>query len=505
MNGLRKIIIAGGGTAGWMAAAAFARFLGSSFEIHLVESDEIGTVGVGEATIPQIRNFNEGLGIDEFEFMRATQGSFKLGIEFVDWLKPGHRYIHAFGAIGRGLGLLPFHHYWLRHRAEGGKRDLWDFSPTALAARECRFGKSSDGPGTTPSGMAYAYHFDAGLYAQFLRRYAETGGVHRHEGKISDVVLNGENGFIQSLALESGQHLDGDFFIDCTGFRGLLIEHALSSGYEDWSHLLPCNRAQAVPCSSASPLTPYTRSSAQSAGWQWRIPLQHRTGNGYVYCSDFISDDTAAHTLLSNLDGEALAEPRQLQFVAGKRRQIWKKNCVALGLASGFLEPLESTSIHLIQTGIARLLGLFPTIRFDEVDTAEYNRQMDFEFTAIRDFIVLHYHASERDDSEFWRYCQNITLPDSLMHKIDLFKANGRITRFNEELFTEVGWLQVMWGQGIRPHGYHPLANQLTAGQLDEFMSLAARHAANMKDQLPSHSAYIAQHCASSHAPVGRL
>jgi tryptophan halogenase len=501
---VRNIVIVGGGTAGWMAAAALSRFLGNGYSIKLVESDHIGTVGVGEATIPQIRLFNAGLGIDEAEFVRATQGSFKLGIEFVDWFKPGERYIHAFGNIGRGLGLLPFHQYWLRAIAQGKNRSLWDFSPTALAAVENRFAPISDEPGRQPSGVAYAYHFDAGLYAAFLKDYATARGVLRVEGQIVDTPLDKENGNIAGVELASGQRLEGDFFIDCSGFRGLLIEQALHSGYEDWSHWLPVNRALAVPCASVEPLTPYTRSTAREAGWQWRIPLQHRIGNGYVYCSDHIDDDRAAETLTRNLDGDPLAEPRQLRFVTGKRRQVWKKNCVALGLASGFLEPLESTSIHLVQSSIARLLAFFPSNGFDPVDIAEFNQQTDFEFKSIRDFIILHYRANQRD-GELWQRCREMPIPDSLQHKINLFEANGRIVRFNEELFTELGWLQVMWGQGMRPRGYHPLADQLTAEQLDEFLDLAHRHAASVAGQMPDHAAFIAQHCAAPKETVLRM
>ena len=345
-----------------------------------------------------------------------------------------------------------------------------------------------------PSGVAYAYHFDAGLYARFLRKYAETRGVVRTEGQVVDVALAAATGFVESIKLASGETIDGDLFIDCSGFRGLLIEQALESGYEDWSNYLPCNRALAVPCASADPLTPYTRSTAREAGWQWRIPLQHRTGNGYVYCSDLISDADATDTLMSNLDGEALAEPRQLRFVTGKRCQIWKKNVVALGLSSGFLEPLESTSIHLIQAGIAKLLNFFPTAGFEQADTDAFNGQMDFEFNSIRDFIILHYKATNRPGA-FWQQCREMPIPDSLAARIELFKANGRIVRFNEELFTELGWLQVMWGQGLRPKGYHPLADQLTPKQLDEFMAVSHKHAAHVASQMPTHKDYIAANC----------
>lgn len=479
-----------------MAAAAFARFLGQGYSIRLIESDDIGTVGVGEATIPAIQLFNQNLGIDENEFVRATQGSFKLGIEFVDWTTPGHRYIHAFGQVGRPLGLVPFHHYWLRHHQQGGASSLWDHSPTAIASAQNRFSRPQEKPGNLPSGVAYAYHFDAGLYAGYLRKYAEARGVSRTEGQVVDVALDGDNGFARSVSLASGESVEGDLFIDCSGFRGLLIEQALQSGYEDWSHWLPCNRALAVPCAPADPLTPYTRSTAREAGWQWRIPLQHRTGNGYVYCSDFVSDADATDTLVSNLDGAALAEPRQLRFVTGKRRQIWKKNVVALGLSSGFLEPLESTSIHLIQAGIAKLLDFFPAAGFEQADIDAFNARMDFEFAAIRDFIILHYKATNRP-GKFWLQCRDMAIPDSLAAKIELFETNGRIVRFDDELFTELGWLQVMWGQGLRPRGYHPLADQLTSEQLTEFMAVSHKHAAHVASQMSTHKDYIAANCAA--------
>jgi len=496
-----QVIIVGGGTAGWMAAAALARFLGHKADIRLVESDEIGTVGVGEATIPQIRLFNHGLGIDEDDFVRATAGTFKLGIQFADWLRPGHRYIHAFGTIGRSLGLIPFHHYFLRHARENGGGDLWAFSASAEAARQNRFGRPDDRPGRLPSGVNYAFHFDAALYAAYLRRYAEARGVRRIEGRIVDAALNGETGFVEAVTLATGERLAGDVFIDCSGFRGLVIEQALKTGYEDWSHWLPCNRALAVPCASVAPLTPYTRAIARPAGWQWRIPLQHRIGNGYVYCSDHVSDGDAAAALLANLDGAALAEPRPLRFVTGKRRKAWNRNCVVLGLAAGFMEPLESTSIHLIQSGIARLLQLFPRERVGEVEAAEFNRQTDVEWRSIRDFLILHYKANGREEP-FWRACREMSIPDTLGHKIALFRQSARIFRVEEELFAEPGWLQVMLGQGIEPGSYHPLADQLSPGQLAEFLALARRHAAQVAAAMPAHADFIARHCAVPSAPA---
>src|SRR6476646_495695 len=451
MHGERisEFVIVGGGTAGWMAAAALARFAGPLVTIRLIESDAIGTVGVGEATIPQIHLFNQGLGIDEDDFVRATNGSFKLGIEFVDWGAPGERYIHAFGAVGRPLGLIPFQHYWLRHRAAGGTSGLWDYAPAALAAQANRFARPVEQPGKLPSGVNYAYHFDASLYAAYLRRYAEARGVERIEGRIV-AVKQGEDGSIARVMLEGERYVPGQFFIDCSGFRGLLIEEALGAGYDDWSRWLPCDRAMAAPCENVSPLTPYTRSTAREAGWQWRIPLQHRTGNGLVYCSAHLSDDRAHEILMAGLDGAPLAEPRPLKFTSGKRRRAWVKNCVALGLAAEFMAPLESTSIHLVQAGIARLLQLLPGQGIAEADVAEFNRQTDFEWETIRDFIAFHYYANRRDGA-FWDMCRNMELPERLAHKLALFRANARIVREHEELFTETGWMQVMIGQGIMP------------------------------------------------------
>jgi len=492
---IREIAIVGGGTAGWMTAASLARFLDSRYRIRLVESDEIGIVGVGEATIPQIQLFNTALGLDENDFLRQTHGTFKLGIQFVDWLRPGHAYIHAFGQIGRALGLLPFHQYWLRYRASGGTLGIDAFSLNAAAALQSKFTRQSKAPTATLPPMTYAFHFDASLYARYLRQYAEARGVARIEGKIVQVKQCEADGFIESVVLTNGEQVTGDLFIDCSGFRGLLIEQTLKTGYDDWSHLLPCDRAMAVPCARGREFTPYTRSTARPAGWQWRIPLQHRTGNGYVYCSRHISDDEAAATLLANLDGEALAEPRPLRFVTGKRKQFWNRNCVAMGLASGFLEPLESTSIHLIQSAISRLLAFFPGDGFRQADIDEYNRQSAFEIERIRDFLILHYKAVERTDTSFWNDCRNMPIPEELERKLQLFAASGRIVRHNDELFTEVGWLQVLLGQGVRPASYHPLADQLTSGQLADFMSMIRSVIDHEVAGMPSHADFVAQNC----------
>jgi tryptophan halogenase len=490
------IVIAGGGTAGWMTAAALSRFLDGNFRVRLVESDEIGTIGVGEATIPQILLYNSALGLDEDTFLRATQGTFKLGIEFVDWLRPGHRYMHAFGAVGRDFGLITFQHYWLRARRLGLAKPLDAYSLNEIAARAGKMHRGGPITGNAIPAMPYAYHFDAGLYARYLRQFAEANGVDRIEGRIVAVDRHGETGDVSAIQLASGLRIAGDLFIDCSGFRGLLIEQELKSGFEDWSHWLPCDRAVAVPSERAADFTPYTRSTAHAAGWQWRIPLQHRTGNGHVYCSDFMSDDEATTTLLAGLDGAALAEPRALRFTAGKRRQAWQRNVVAIGLSSGFLEPLESTSIHLIQSAISRLLKLLPGREIRVADRAEYNRQTDFEIERIRDFIILHYFATERD-GPFWRARREIALPESLIAKIDLYRANGHIFRENEELFTEAGWLQLFAGQGIQPAGYHPLADAISEADLADYLSAIEELYTREASRMPSHADFIARHCAA--------
>jgi tryptophan 7-halogenase len=483
-----------------MAACALASLINPAPTITLVESEEIGIVGVGEATIPAIKLFNSAVGLDEAAFLRATQASYKLGIEFVDWHRPGARYIHAFGDIGMRLGIVDFHHFWARAQASGQNRDFWAYSPNAVAARGNRFAHFSTIPDTPMAGLAYAFHFDAGLYAQYLRKIAEGRGVVRVEGKITYATQRSEDGFISGIVLENGDAVEGDLFIDCSGFRGLLIEQTLKAGYEDWSGHLPCNRALAVPCARVEPLTPYTRSTARTAGWQWRIPLQHRTGNGHVYCSDFISDDEAAAALMANLDGEALAEPRPLRFVTGRRKAFWSKNVVALGLASGFMEPLESTSIHLIQSGVIRLVSLFPDRRFSPHLIAEYNRQTGIEFERIRDFLVLHYRANAKGDLPFWRHCQSLPVSEGLARKLDLFESCGRIHREQDELFTEPGWLQVMIGQGILPQSYHPSADGLSPERLSQFLDDLARIIARTISATPDHDAHIRQFLANGAA-----
>ena len=495
---IKNIVIVGGGTAGWMAAAALSTVLGDRYTISVVESDEIGIVGVGEATIPMIQRFNQVVGIDENDFLRATQGTFKLGIEFVNWGTQGQRYIHGFGKIGQGLWMVDFEQYWLKLRRAGKAADLGEYSITRMAALANKFMPADfDVPNSPLRDIAHAYHFDASLYAKYLRKLSEARGVRRIEGKIVEVRQREGDGHVQAVVLESGQAVDGELFIDCSGFRALLIEQTLNTGYEDWSHWLPCDRAQAVPCESAPVLTPYTHSTAHRAGWQWRIPLQHRTGNGHVYCSSFISDDEAAATLLANLDGRALAEPRVIKFTTGMRKQAWNKNVVALGLAGGFLEPLESTSIHMVQSGIQRLIDFFPRTELDPVDVAEYNRQSRFEYERIRDFIILHYKANQRTDSPFWQQCAAMSVPESLEHKLALFRARGRVVRTDNELFAETGWFQVMVGQHIEPQTYHPLADLQSEADTMEYLESVRAVIGKCVEVMPDHAAYIASHCAA--------
>jgi tryptophan halogenase len=496
-----RIVIVGGGTAGWMTAAAFARLLGGASAIHLVESDEIGTIGVGEATIPHIGEFNRALGIDEDAFVRATQGSFKLGIEFVNWGAIGQRYIHGFGRVGQESAGLGFHHFWLRMHALGKAAPLAHYSINTAAPLQGRFMRARPEMTGSPLGdIAHAFHFDAGLYAAFLRRFAEQHGVRRSEGKVAQVLQREGDGFVTAVKLASGECVEGDFFIDCTGMRALLIEQTLHAGFEDWSHWLPVDRALAVPCESAGPLLPMTRSTAHGAGWQWRIPLQHRTGNGHVFSSNFMATDAAQETLLQHLDGKPLAEPRLLKFLTGHRRQFWKKNVVAVGLSSGFLEPLESTSIHLIQTAIARIINFLPSngpAGFDAADIAAYNAMTRWEYERIRDFLVLHYKATQRGDSEFWNYVRTMPVPDSLQHKMDLFSSNGRLFRDGEELFTDLSWLQVMVGQGVMPRSHHALAGLRPEAEVQAYLNNVEGVIAKCVAAMPTHEAFIAQHCAA--------
>lgn len=488
---IRKILIVGGGTAGWMTAAALSHVLRGTVQIDLVESEAIGTVGVGEATIPPILLFNALLGIDENEFIRETRATFKLGIQFQDWHRQGHTYFHPFGQYGSRMDAASFHQYWLRLKAEGLDDDLDAYSPTAMAARLGRFSRPKGDPRSVDSQMAYAFHFDASLYAGFLRKRSERAGVKRHEGRISDVRLT-DDGAIESVALEDGRVLDADFFIDCSGFRGLLIEGALKTGYEDWTHWLPCDRAVAMPCASAEAPAPYTRSIAMEAGWRWRIPLQHRTGNGYVYCSDHISDDEAQARLRGSLEGEALGEPNLLRFRTGRRRKAWNRNCLAIGLSSGFLEPLESTSIHLIQSGITRLLMSFPDTGFATADIDTYNRLSQLEYERVRDFVILHYHATERADTPLWRQVAAMDIPDSLRSKIEQFRSRGRVFRFEDELFQETSWIAVLLGQGVWPERPDPITEALPLDVTRDRLHRLRQIIREGVERMPTHEAFIA-------------
>jgi tryptophan 7-halogenase len=490
---IRQIVIAGGGTAGWMAAAAFSKVLGDGCAIRLVESEDIGTVGVGEGTVPHLKLFNNLLGVDDVEFVRNTQGTFKLGVQFNDWARLGDSYVHGFGEIGHDISLLPFHQFWIKARQRGLATDIGAYSLNTVAAPRGRFMPSAtDVPANSPlANVAYAYHFDAGLYARFLRRYAEQRGVRRTEGRIANVELRPDDGFVSALVMEGGERIEGELFIDCSGFRGLLIEQALHTGYHDFSHWLPCDRAVAVGCERVGPPTPYTRSTARPAGWQWRIPLQHRTGNGHVYCSKYMSDDEATTMLLANLDGKPLGEPRLLRFTTGARKQAWNRNVVALGLAAGFMEPLESTSIYMIQSGIARLLEMFPQRDFSPVLVERYNARARFEYERIRDFLVLHYHATERDDTPFWNYCRTMPVPAQLDEYMRLFRDSGRFYRDGEEMFATPSWVQVMLGQRIMPRGYHPLVDQMPEQDLAGFMASVSQVVNACVEAMPMHQAFI--------------
>ena len=495
MNGnIRSIVIAGGGTAGWMTAAALSAVLPPRLcSITLVESDEIGAIGVGEATIPPIQLFNRLAHVDDAAFVRATGATFKLGIEFANWGTGNDRYFHPFGRFGDDFGAAPFHQHWLRAQSLGDPVPISEYSLTTKAAYAGKFRFPDSAANSVHSTLAFAYHFDALRYGQYLRTLAEARGVVRREGKIVDVVLDVETGYVEALRLEDGGELLGDLFIDCTGLRALVIGAALGVGYQDWSRYLPCNRALAVPTDLVDLATPYTRATAHAAGWQWRIPLQHRLGNGMVYCDGFWSEDDAARALLGNLEGTMQADPRPIRFLTGRRDRFWEKNCIAIGLSAGFLEPLESTSIHLIQTSITRLLGFFPTRSFDPLVIAEYNRHTTNEYDRTRDFLVLHYHATERSDSEFWNHCRTMPIPESLAEKLDMFRGSGRLLKRDYDLFQDASWLAVMLGQGIRPTSHDPLADTIGPLDLDRILRGMRATIAKAAADMPSHAQFLSQ------------
>jgi tryptophan halogenase len=491
---LKRVVVAGGGTAGWLAAAALSHQLGRILEITLIESDEIGTIGVGEATIPPIRTFHKLLQIDEQAFMRATAATFKLGIWFENWARKGDQYIHSFGRNGKPTWMCEFHNFWLRSLELGFQSELGDYCFELQAARAEKFATSQQ------LEINFAYHFDAGQYAKFLRRFAEKLGIKRVEGKIKEVKQNGESGFIESLVLHSGQVIEGDLFIDCTGFRGLLIEQTLKSGYEDWSHWLPCDSAAAVQTELLGPAPPYTKSIAHDAGWRWCIPLQHRVGNGLVFSSQFLADEAAKEELLQSIDGKPLTPPRVLKFQTGRRLKVWNKNCIALGLASGFIEPLESTSIHLMMVGVTRLMHLFPFSGVTDALMEQYNEAARVEMEKTRDFVVLHYHATERDDTAFWRHCKNMAIPESLTKRIELFKESAYAYQGADELFRVDSWSQVMLGQRIMPRSYHPAARLLDQQDLTKFLADYRASITQTVARMPGHQDFVNQYCRSSNS-----
>lgn len=492
-NGIRKqrIVIAGGGTAGWMAAAALARTMGDAIELTLVESDAIGTIGVGESTIPPLVNYNRLLGISEADFMRATQATFKLGIEFENWKVKGEKYFHSFGLTGRDHWSAGFQHFWMHGLTKGHEASFDDYCLELKAAYAGKFAHLPE------NRVNYAYQLDATRYAAFLRKLAEADGTKRLEGKISEVQLDGDTGHIAALLLESGQLVEGDLFLDCTGFRALLMEGALHVGFDDWTHYLPCDAAIAVQTSSVRPPIPYTRAIAHDAGWQWRIPLQHRQGNGIVYCSRYMDQDAAREKLLATVEGKPLSEPNFIRFTTGARRKQWYRNCIAVGLSGGFMEPLESTSIHLIQRAILRLIRMLPAGEISDRDVAEFNDQQQTDMLQVRDFLILHYKATDRRDSPFWRQCADMEIPDSLTQKIELFRETGRVFRKNEELFAENSWVQVMMGQGIMPQSYHPITTKLSDDELDKLLAGLRESVTKTVADLPGHQSYVARYCGS--------
>jgi len=495
-SNIKNIVIVGGGTAGWMTAAGMSSLMNHpEIKIHLIESEAIGTVGVGEATIPHLKLFNQLLGLNENDFVKKTNATFKLGIEFIDWDGLGKSYIHPFGAYGIPMEGLRFHHFWLRQKHMGNTTSIDNYNLQILAARAGKFHRPQNIKNSPLSQMEYAFHFDATLYAKFMREFAEGRGVKRTEGKVVKVNQNAESGFVETLQLESGEIIEGDLFFDCSGFRGILIEGTLKTGYDDWSEYLPCNSAIAQASEKIAEPIPYTKATAKKAGWQWRIPLQSRIGNGHVYSNDYMSDEDALTILHDGMDSAPIGTPKQLRFKTGIRKKVWNKNVISLGLAAGFLEPLESTSIHLIQTAIARLMTSFPDKHFNEADTNYFNQRTLLEYEQVRDFLILHYKATERDDSPFWNYCRTMDIPKSLQQRMDIYMENARLYRHDNELFGDVSWFAVMHGQGMEPKRYHPNANVMPTQVLNSKMSDIEKTWAACLKTLPSHQQYIDRFC----------
>jgi tryptophan halogenase len=506
---IRRIVIVGGGTAGWMAAAPLAQKLGARrdppCEIVLIESPEIGTIGVGEATLPTIRFYNRSLGLDGADFVRRTQATFKLGIEFVDWGHLGHRFFHGFGDFGPRIENRSPHLHWLRLARTDAMASYEDWSMATMMAHANRFFPPQGEAPSPAASYSYAFHFDAGLYAAYLREYAMQRGAKRVEGTIVEVEQRPEDGFIAAVKLKDGRRIDGDLFIDCSGFRGVLIEGALKTGYDDWTHLLPCDSALAVPSARAGALTPFTRSTAHQAGWQWRIPLQHRTGNGHVYCSGFTTDEEATRTLLDTLDTKALADPRPLRFKTGRRRSSWVKNCVAVGLSAGFLEPLESTSIQLIMNAVGELIQHFPDRDFEPSLAAEFNRKMARQYESVRDFIVMHYKLTQRTDSDFWRHCAAMPIPDTLAHQIELFRASGQVAIYDPESFTEPSWVSLLMGLGVRPQAHDTFVDLIDEEKLRTHFARQRALIADIVSRMPDHGDYIERHVKAEPVEAERL
>ncbi|ALO33937.1 tryptophan halogenase [Colwellia sp. MT41] len=497
---INNIVIVGGGSAGWMTAAMLSKQLecnakGSKVNITLVESDNIGTVGVGEATIPPIKTFNRMLGIDENDFLKHCNGSIKLGISFENWPKKNHQYFHPFGRFAVDFDYIPFSYFWNKHRASGDNKPLHDYASAWHLAKNNKFSPPSPDKKSLFSGFDYAYHFDASLYANYLRSYSEKRGVKRQEGKITKVDTHESNGFISSVTLASGQNIAGDFFIDCSGTTALLINKTLGIKFIDWSENLLCNRAIAVQTCHTKVISPYTRSITKQSGWQWRIPLQTRMGNGSVHCSEFIDEQSAMDELISDIDGEILSEPRVIHFNVGRREKFWHKNCVAIGLSAGFLEPLESTSLHLIQRAVMRLIAHFPNKKCDEVNTKQFNNLTVTEYEHIRNFIILHYKATKRDDSEFWRYCQHMDIPDSLQHQIDLFSSHGHLNVDANDLFKQDNWLAVLTGQNIHPTTVAPIMAYKQKIDLPRTMNSFYDIMTKTVQKLPNHEDYLKEKC----------